>query len=425
MLKRIGTYFGIEVINKLSAVLVLPIITGLLSVSDFGIYSLFMPLTLGIVIFSSFGLAPTYSRYLFDPEIDNDSLISTFGIITFLSVFFIAIFSTLLLWLFRDNISLLFSAGLIGFSVITALIGYAKSFFIVHEKSNEYAKYLIIQTFVWITGIVSLKTLNVSNLNAIICVLILSNAVGFIVAYRDLMGYVSLSLHLDKGVIKNTNAYRKKMYSSSIFSYVYQNADRFIVASLLSFDSLGIYSLAVAVSSIVRSSGSAIENAFMPNVFNLLNNGEFEKIRITFRKIELLGVLLVTVFVLSLKLLWGYFFSSDYSLALVLVGYLAFAFYFETVALLKTNFFTFYKRPELLLRLEVVCGIIQLLSYVLVLKFFGLSQLAIVILVMSILKLLMFNYVIRRNFLVRVFYNSEFVAIGFAFFVLFITMLFL
>ena len=75
------------------------------------------------------------------------------------------------------------------------------------------------------------------------------------------------------------------MYSSSIFSYVYQNADRFIVASLLSFDSLGIYSLAVAVSSIVRSSGSAIENAFMPNVFNLLNNGEFEKIRITFRKI--------------------------------------------------------------------------------------------------------------------------------------------
>jgi len=424
MLKRIGTYFGIEVVNKLSAVLVLPIITGLLSVSDFGIYSLFMPITLGIVILSSLGLAPTYSRYLFDPEIDNNSLISTFGIITFISVFIISIFSTVFLCLFRSKISLVVAASLILFSVITGLIGYAKSYFVVHEKSKEYVKYLIIQTLVWITCIVLLKTLNVSKLNAIIGVLVFSNVVGFIVAYRDLKGFVSFSLRLDMGIVKNTNAYRKQMFSSSVFSYVYQNADRFVVASLLSFESLGIYSLALAVSSIVRSSGSAVENAFMPKVFNLLDIRDFEKIRLTFRKIEIFGVLLVAIFVLALKFLWEYFFSSEYSLASVLSAYLAFAFYFETITLLKTNFFTFYKRPELLLRLEIAFGIVQLLSYILVLSYFGLSKLVMMIFVLSILKLLMFNYVISRNLFINVFYRSEFIAIGFALVFIFTNMLF-
>ena len=82
MFKNSYLFFLIDLLNKVSAFFILPILTKSLSVSDYGLYSLIMPISIGIVVISSLGFDSTYSRFSYDTNINQKSLFQTFFTIT-------------------------------------------------------------------------------------------------------------------------------------------------------------------------------------------------------------------------------------------------------------------------------------------------------------------------------------------------------
>ena len=141
MIKNSYVFFLVDLLNKISAFILIPILTKSLSVSDYGLYSLILPISVGIVVISSLGFSSTFARYSYDTTYDQKSLFQTFFSTTTCSAILVSIIVSVFL-IITETFDVIGSLYICIISLFISMSAYPRTFFIIKRSDyNETLKH--------------------------------------------------------------------------------------------------------------------------------------------------------------------------------------------------------------------------------------------------------------------------------------------
>lgn len=399
MFKNSYLFFLIDLLNKVSAFFILPILTKSLSVSDYGLYSLIMPISIGIVVISSLGFDSTYSRFSYDTNINQKSLFQTFFTITtslalifsLLVVFFLIISNT---FNFIDS----FYISII--SLLISMVAFPRAYFIIKKKSIKFTIYSISQIITWLSGVLLLWKFNSISLSNVLTVLLFSYLSSTLIAYYLFNKLVPIfkKYNFKKIHIIETNSFRLPMYGVTLVTFGYMYIDKFLVMGLLSAKSLGIYAIAFTLASIIRSVGVSIQFSIKPDFYNYLDLEDYISINKSIKILIFASIPLYIIFQLLVSFFWQILIDFKFYEGLKLLPLLSVAFIIDIFSQINFNFLTYKKDSNRIFKIESLVLTIQLLTYSFTLYYFNLQTLMLAMILISILKFIIVLCVISRKY---------------------------
>jgi O-antigen/teichoic acid export membrane protein len=403
MIKNSSIFFLVDVLSKISAIILIPILTKALSVDDYGLYSLILPISIGIVVISSLGFSSTFSRYSFDTAFDQKSLLHSFLTITTVSGIIVSVVVSIILVITKtfDTIDSIYIC-IIG--LLISMSSYPRTYFIVEKEKIKFAIYVITQLVVWFLGVYIVWVFYVISVNILLMVMIISYLISTIVAYYLYNNKILIfdEFKFRKRYILATHRYRTSMYGVSLVNFGYQYIDKFLVMTLLSSKFLGLYSLAFAISSVVRSAGVSLQFSLMPDFYKYLDSSDYIKINKTIKKLALLAIPLYLLFQVTIYFIWPYFVDIKFVSSIELIPLLSVAFIIDAFSLFNINFLTYKKESNRILKIEGYFSVLQLLFYILVIIYFNLYGLIFAMLLISLLKFSTIIYVVNHKYKIPV-----------------------
>lgn len=323
--------------------IMLPIYTNYLSPSEYGIMTTIQTLVGMFQLFLLLSLHGAVTRFYYD-YLDNREKQKRYigSIFTFVTVFS-TLMSIVLLVLQKPLSAILFSNipaspyfyYLIGISWASSLFALPLALWRAQEKAGLFViinilKAILIMCF-------SVYLIIVKDLGAEAA--LLSNLVISVI-------FVALSFIIcRKSIIINLN--RKYIVASLMFSlpllphvasgWIIRSSDRVILEKFIALDELGLYSLAVQISSVLSLFYSGVNNAFVPRYTKLRKEGNITQAKYILKLFGLIiiifGILSIPIAMLGVNLLT----SSDYTgalsfIPLLIIGEIIKGFYFIPVA---------------------------------------------------------------------------------------------
>lgn len=358
--KQIFSYTGINILNSSIPFLLLPILTAYLHPSDYGFLSLIqllMALSLPIVLMNTHSLLTIEYANLSYPQFQQ--LVST--------IIWIPLFGFILLeiffFLFKTNIILLFHIPeeyifyiplFVLFQVIPTIVPIV---FQAKKEPLNFGKYKIPMT---ITNLLlSLFLVVILNMGwegrlwGIVSAFLLFTGIGIIVLYRIQL----LRFTFDKTLLVSSLNFGLPLIPHSLAGVFLTMSDRIFLANMLGTESVGIYSVAFQISSIITIIMTSINQAWAPNLFEKLNDHPSleSKIKIVKKIYKILGLMTITtfIFVLSVPLLYYLFIDNKYSDGQTISILIAIAFLIQGYYFMMTNFIFYAKKTELLSMITV------------------------------------------------------------------------
>ena len=255
---RIGRHSAIYglggLVQRILAVLLLPLYTRYLSPSDYGIVETLIALTTVLVITLRLGITNAFFRFYFDrPDPAHRRLVLrtsfwfTMGMAT-LGLVVGAAFS-------REISSVLFGSADEAEVVAAAFVGLwaqmnyeqLTSLFRVEERSVAFVCASLANVFLTI----AITLLLVVSLEKGAIGVIVGNFSGTLIVYLALLGYrrEQLGLQFDRGLLREMNHFGIPLVPTALFLWVTNFSDRFFLVKLADVAEAGLYSVGVRVAS--------------------------------------------------------------------------------------------------------------------------------------------------------------------------------
>ncbi len=389
---QIFSYSLINVLNASIPFILLPILTTYLSPSDYGTLSLFQLLMListPIILMNTQGLLTIEYSQLSFTEFQNlvssMVLISIFGFL-FLEVLFF-IFERYILYYFHVPQEYLYFIPL--FILLQAIPIIIPIIFQAKKEPINFGKYKISMSIVNI----SLTLLFVlvfsygweGRLFGIVGSFGLFTLIGFIILIKLKL----LKLKICIVSIKKSLAFGVPLIPHSIAGVFLIMSDRVFLVNMLSESSVGIYSVAFQISSVVTILFGSINQAWAPNLFEKLNQNpsiiEKKEIVKTTYKIMLLmfGITVVSLFVLPY--IFDIFIDESYSEGKYIMDYIIIAFLFQGFYYMVTNYIFYSKKTHLLSYITFSMLIIVFISNFILIGLYGIIGAAYTMIIIWIL----------------------------------------
>ena len=271
-------YTLLNIVNKAIPFLLLPIIVRMLSVDDFGRYSLFITVESLLIPIVSLNLHAALSRHYYYDGFNLSEYLSTiiYSILGISLIFFILIF-----FLPESFINLLglSSPYFVQLAVISAsiagLIGMVSNLFRLQRKPWFYGAFSITQSLFLFLCIFIFCVINPTYsmmvygrffyaiLFFIVCMFLLKSRNYLKLTFRKFFFIKALKFSLPTVV-----------YSLSVFVFV--SADRFFIKHFLGIKEVGFYSAIFQLSSIISILGMSINAAWMPWLFENLKKKNYQ-----------------------------------------------------------------------------------------------------------------------------------------------------
>jgi len=152
------------------------------------------------------------------------------------------------------------------------------------------------------------------------------------------------------------------------------SSSKFFLANMISNEAVGIFTVAFQVASAVLLIMTSINQAWAPNLYEVLNNKPTERIKrnivIQTYKIMLFMVLITMVFILVTPFLFDIFINENYHLGILLSRIIAIGFLFNGLYFLVTNYILFSKNTKVLSYITTTISIISaFINYYLILEY--------------------------------------------------------
>jgi len=380
------------VLNASIPFILLPILTTYLSPSDYGTLSLFQLLMListPIILMNTQGLLTIEYSQLSFTEFQNlvssIVLISIFGFL-FLEVLFF-IFERYILYYFHVPQEYLYFIPL--FILLQAIPIIIPIIFQAKKEPINFGKYKISMSIVNI----SLTLLFVlvfsygweGRLFGIVGSFGLFTLIGFIILIKLKL----LKLKICIVSIKKSLAFGVPLIPHSIAGVFLIMSDRVFLVNMLSESSVGIYSVAFQISSVVTILFGSINQAWAPNLFEKLNQNpsmiEKKEIVKTTYKIMLLmfGITVISLFVLPY--IFDIFIDESYSEGKYIMDYIIIAFLFQGFYYMVTNYIFYSKKTHLLSYITFSTLIIVFISNFILIGLYGIIGAAYTMIIIWIL----------------------------------------
>lgn len=389
---QIFSYSFINVLNASIPFILLPVLTTYLSPSDYGTLSLFQLLMListPIILMNTQGLLTIeYSKLSFTEFqnlVSSMVVISIFGFL-FLEVLFF-IFERYILYYFHVPQEYLYFIPL--FILLQAIPMIVPIIFQAKKEPINFGKYKISMTIVNI----SLTLLFVivfsygweGRLFGIVGSFSLFTLVGFAILIKLRL----LKLHICIVSIKKSLAFGVPLIPHSIAGVFLTMSDRVFLVNMVNESSVGIYSVAFQMASVITILFSSINQAWAPNLFEKLNENPsmLEKMEIvkTTYKIMLLMFGITVLFLFVLPYIFDIFIDESYSEAKFLIDYIAIAFLFQGFYYMVTNYIFYSKKNYLLSYITFSMLILVFISNFILIGLYGIIGAAYTMMIIWIL----------------------------------------
>ncbi|MDA9557893.1 oligosaccharide flippase family protein [Vibrio sp.] len=292
LFKNVISYsFGIILSRGISLIL-LPVYTFYLTPDDYGNIEVITTILQLVILLTSLQIETSYQRYFFSKGNDKRKEVCflTIAVLSLIALFiFIVIFNFTSLSYEDDVILSLLLIPFIAFLTnINVIIQVSLR---SDDKIGAFNLLTIIQVFVTATyTILSLKYFNVSILHVFI-----GQIIGLFCVVACSQKFVSFKLTYNIEIFKALLSYSLPQVPARILSFFNTYGGRFSIVYFLSPRELGIYAIAMKISSIVMLLHQAFSLSWAPYIFKI-KNLEIKLVNQIFRVLLLLIFLIVAFF---------------------------------------------------------------------------------------------------------------------------------
>jgi O-antigen/teichoic acid export membrane protein len=387
MIKSSAVYFLIDLIGKLSAFLLIPILTKSLSVSDYGLYSLILPIAAGLVTLSSLGFDSTFARFSYQKIYKPSIVFITFSSITTLSLLAFSVFVVSIL-VTTNTFDLFNSILIVLVGLLISINSYPRTFFIIKKDKKYFSIYMLSQLVTWFFGIIFLWKFYIITITTILFMLLLSYIISNIFSFYLYNKKYAIfnKLKFSTKYLKLTEKYRWPMYYSALVSFTYFFLDKFLILTVLDVESLGIFALSATIAGLVRSIGVSIQFAFQPEFYDKMDRNEYLNINKSIVNLIYASIASYVVFIFMLNVIWEWAIDERFNLSFDYILILTVAFIFETFYNLNTNFLSYKKESNVIFKLNLIFLFFRFFVYYVGVKFSGLIGLSYSILFIAIMQ---------------------------------------
>jgi len=285
-LRRLGKHSAIYgfggLVQRILAVLLLPVYTRYLSPSDYGIVETLIALTTVLVITLRLGITNAFFRFYFDrPDPEHRRLVLR------TSFWFTMTMATLGLVVgaafSREISSVLFGSADEAEVVAAAFVGLwaqmnyeqLTSLFRVEERSVAYVTASLANVAITIGATLAL----VVALDAGPLGVVVGNFTGTLLVYAALVGYrrEQLGLQFDRGLFREMNRFGMPLVPSALLLWVTNFSDRFFLVKLADTQEVGLYSVGVRIASAMALLLTAFRTAWPAFAYSIEDDREAKR----------------------------------------------------------------------------------------------------------------------------------------------------
>ncbi|MEN9479189.1 MAG: hypothetical protein RLZZ298_584 [Pseudomonadota bacterium] len=385
LLSGSAVYFFSNILAALFPFALLPILTRYLPPAEYGVVAIYQTLLTGLGAFigiSAQGIASVkyYDDHLLEYElkyfVGNCLLVM---VATAAMAFLIAVFFRQALsdWLVLETEWLLLSIFVSSASfVVTMRMGQWQ----IRKQAKQYGAFQVSQSLanvlLSLTLVVYFLMGAVGRIWALSLIPMVYAAIALFLLYKDgLLGFAWRPSY-----IRDILTFGTPLIPHSIGYFLLSSVDRFVISDKLGLAQVGIYMVAVQLASALGLVFDAINNAYVPWLFERLKRNLIEEKKQIVRRtytyfVALLGIV-VLAFIVGSQLL-VFIAGEKYSAATGLIGWLALGQVFHGMYLMVTNYIFYSKRTGLLSLSTLISGLLNIGLLIVLIPFFGLEGAAI------------------------------------------------
>jgi O-antigen/teichoic acid export membrane protein len=282
-LRRLGKHSAIYglggLVQRILAVLLLPVYTRYLSPSDYGAVETLIALATVLVITLRLGITSAFFRFYFDsPDPEKRRLVLRTSFWFTMTMSTAGLLGGLLL---SGEIStLLFGSSDDAELVMAAFVGLwaqmnyeqLTSLFRVEERSVAFVTASLANIGVTIAATLTLVVaLDQGPLGVIV-----GNFTGTLLVYAALVGYrrEQLGLQLDRGLLREMNRFGIPLVPTALFLWATNFSDRFFLVKLADTEEVGLYSVRVRIASAMALLLTAFRTAWPAFAYSIEDDRE-------------------------------------------------------------------------------------------------------------------------------------------------------
>lgn len=377
--KHIILYSISNIVNAMLPFLLLPILTKYLSPEDFGrltVIQILISISLPFILLNIHGLFIIEYSKLNKKEFGE--FISSMLWIPIISFFILQ----LLFFIFQNELSfylkisnkwILLSPLFILIQVIPTIIGV-----VFQAKSNpkNYGIYkisLTIVNFLFTLLFIVIYSMGLEGrMWAIFYSFIFFTFIGLLILYKE--GYLHFYISLSN--ITNALKFGIPLLPHSIAGIFLSMSDKLFLSSKLDAYEVGVYSLAFQLSSGLLIFMTSVNQAWVPYLYNQLNNNPDNDIKKNIvkqtYKIMVLMSITTIIFIFIIPLLYRLFIDNKYQDGLLLAQILTFGFMFQGFYFMLTNYIFYVKKTYFLSLITVLSVFLLWVFLNIFVSYFGL-----------------------------------------------------
>ena len=281
--QRIGLAGIARTIVSLKGLIILPILTKTLGASDYGIWAQILVTVLLLQPFITLGLGSATVRFLSargKREIGQ-------GVLTVLSVALLtSMIAALAVFLLSDFLAItLLGSGSAAAAIrlgslliiLEALSTIALGSFRIFGQIKRYSIIILSQTALEI-GLVAFFVLSGYGLLGAIISLLITRGIILLVMLYLILSYAGFSPP-DFSRLRPYLAYGLPLVPTAIFEIIVSSSDRYVIGFFMGAASVGIYSAAYGIGSIISMFLGYIAYILAPTIFNLFDRGRVDEVK--------------------------------------------------------------------------------------------------------------------------------------------------
>ena len=375
--QQILSYSGVNIINASVPFLLLPILTSYLSPEDYGVLSmvqLLMLLSFPFVMINSQGLLTMEYSKLSNVEyrklVSSALIIPLFGFLFIEFIFYL--FNNFITKYFQLPEYLLYLIPV--FLFFQAIPTFVPIIFQAKKQPINFGKFKICLTI--LNVLLSLLFVVVlmygweGRLFGIVGSYFLFSIIGLIV----LLKIDAVDIIFDIDSIKKILSFGVPLLPHTIAGVLLAYSSRFFLANMIDNDAVGIYTVAFQVASVVLLIMTSINQAWAPNLYEVLNSAPNQNVKLGIVKqtYKVMIFMLITtfLFIVFVPYIFELFIDESYHSGILISKFVSVGFLMNGLYFLVTNYILFSKKTKVLSCITSIISIIgAILNYYLILEY--------------------------------------------------------
>lgn len=364
-------YISGSLISKGAAFLLLPIITRLLTPEEYGIYEIYITLTIVISYIFTLGINSSVARYYFENENKFESFLGT----NFVFVLILDIIISLIFVFFRNTISDFFSIRELIFliALLTALFNSFFEIYLGYLQASKKSKLFSLLSSGQYLAIFALGIffIFIFDEDKYFGLILSQLIVVFLLFGYSITSLLKLSnFELRWKYISYSLKYSLPLLPHILFSYVLVQFDKVIINQLLSKKETGLYSIAYRLGMIMSIFVMGMNKSWVPIFFENMKNYNFHSIKTILNKYTKIITILCGILIFFSQEILIFMTDPKFHSAAPVVPIVMFGYCFVFFYTICVNFLFYYKKTFWISINTIFSAIVNItLNYLLIPKY--------------------------------------------------------